>query len=292
METTQECNATSTSNDVKVKGQVLTTNDYNRFRFLSSNRDISQSNYKKLLKSLSRKNIYGASTILVKEHEDGYYYIYEGQHRFSTLKELNEPIDFIVNQDLTEDDVSLMNTASEVWELKDFLKRYLDKNVNESYSFLNQLINEFGTQVEDDSVRAITFTDILFISTGWTSAVTKQFKNGNLIITREDYIKARQKCILLKDFMSDDVLSKNVNVRKYVRAILELKGEVNGWDDLDTTLLKNKIATYHMMLDYKNYGRTDMYKKLFVDIYNKGQRKRFIGVTTIGSNVDYFIVNK
>ena len=96
METTQECNATSTSNDVKVKGQVLTTNDYNRFRFLSSNRDISQSNYKKLLKSLSRKNIYGASTILVKEHEDGYYYIYEGQHRFSTLKELNEPIDFIV----------------------------------------------------------------------------------------------------------------------------------------------------------------------------------------------------
>ncbi len=46
------------------------------------------------------------------------------------------------------------------------------------------------------------------------------------------------------------------------------------------------------MIDYKNYGRRDMYKKLFVDVYNKGQKKRFIGVTAIGNDVEYFIVNK
>ena len=30
--------------------------------------------------------------------------------------------------------------------------------------------------------------------------------------------------------------------------------EVNGWNDIDTSLLKNKIETYRVMIDYKNYG--------------------------------------
>lgn len=278
--------------ELKEKGTVLSTNNYDLFKFLSSNRNISESNYKKLLQSLQTRNVYGASTILVKEHEDGFYYIYEGQHRFRALKELGQPIDFIINQDLTEDDISLMNTASEVWKLKDFLKRFLDKGENESYDYLNRLIKEYGTQMDDDSVRAITFSDILFISTGWTSGVQKDFKNGTLRITKEQYIESREKCNLLREFMKEDILPLNINVRKYIRAILELIDEVNGWSDIDTTLLKNKIETYRVMIDYKNYGRTDMYKKLFVDVYNKGQKKRFIGVTTIGNDTELFIVNK
>ncbi len=86
------------SADVKEKGQIYTTTNYNLFKFLPSNRNISEKNKKKLFQSLGQKNIYGASTILVKMELDGFYYIYEGQHRFKVLQELKQPIDFIINQ--------------------------------------------------------------------------------------------------------------------------------------------------------------------------------------------------
>ena len=131
-----------------VREFIYTTYQYNRFRFLNSNRDISPSNQKKLLKSLKRNNVFGASTIIVKEHEDGYLYIYEGQHRYEALKELGYPIDYIINQDLEEEDISLINTASENWILKDYLKQYLSnpngKNY-ESYKRFNDIWVKYGT---------------------------------------------------------------------------------------------------------------------------------------------------
>jgi len=292
MEKVQEYKA-SLSRDIKIKGQILTTTNYDQFKRLDSNRDISERNYKKLVQSLGKKNVYGGSTILVKEHTDGYYYIYEGQHRFEALKSLKQPIDFVINQDLSEDDVSLMNTTSEVWKLKDFLKQYLHNQNNPSYEYINKLIKEFGTEMDDDSVRAITFTDILYITTKWTPGVEKDFKNGTLKVTEEDYIKAKEKCTMLQTFLDKDVMPLNIDARKYLRAILEFVKEVDGWDkNSDTKILKDKISLYRVMMDYKNYGRTDMYKKLFVEIYNKGQKKRFVGITTIGKEVEYFIVNK
>lgn len=283
---------TSTSPDVEIMGKIFRTKNYDRFIFLDSNRDISEKNYNKLVQSLGKRNIYGASTILVKEHTDGYYYIYEGQHRYKALKSLGQPIDFIINQELTEEDISLMNTASEIWKLKDFLKKFLENGINPSYVYMNKLIKEFATEMDDDSVRAITFTDVLYITTGWTTGVEKDFRNGILKITEEDYNIAREKCTMLQTFLVNDVLPLNINVRKYLRAILEFVKEVKDWDSSDTKTLRDKIQLYRVMIDYKNYGRTDMYKTLFVDMFNKGQKKRFIGTTTIGKNVDYFMVNK
>jgi hypothetical protein len=274
------------------KGEVLTTKNYDLFKFLSCNRDISQANYKKLLQSLGKRNVYGASTILVKQSVDGYYYIHEGQHRYMALKELGQPIDFIINPELIEDDISLMNTASEVWHLPDFLKRYLDKGENESYNYINRLVKDYVTGLDGESVRAMNFSDILYISTGWTKGVQKDFKNGTLKVTEEQYNKARTNCELLKGFLKEGVLPLSINVRRYIQAILDITTEVNGWEEVDTLTLKNKIESYRIILDYQNYGRRDMYKKLFVEVYNKGQKKRFIGVTSIGKDVEYFIVNK
>jgi len=282
------------SPDVEIMGQIFRTKNYDRFRLLTSNRDISEKNYKKLEQSLGKRNIYGASTILVKEHTNGYYYIYEGQHRYEALKSLGQPIDFIINQKLTENDISLMNTASEVWKLKDFLKQFLVSGNNPSYVYMNKLIKEFATEMDDTSVKAITFTDILYITTGWTTGVEKDFRNGTLKVTEEEYNVAREKCNMLQTlFLANGVIPLNINVRKYLRAILEFVEEVKEWDlSTDTKTLRDKIQLYRVMMDYKNYGRTDMYKTLFVEMFNKGQKKRFIGTTTIGKNVDYFMVNK
>lgn len=279
---------------VTKKGEILTTTNYDLFKFLNSNRDISQKNFNKLVASLRQKNVFGASTILVKQHEDGFYYIYEGQHRFESLKYLNQPIDFIVNQDLDVDDVSLMNTASEVWLLKDFLKRYLKdehSTRNQAYHKFKTLLDKYGTENEDESIRAITFTDLLFITTGWGSNVTKQFKEGTLSITDEQYFRAERLCQTLQLFMGEDRLPSNINVRKYVRALISIIEGVENWNHNDTNTLLNHVENYRALLDYKNYSNETMYVDLLTEIYNRSQKKRFIESKTIkgGKEKVYYI---
>lgn len=276
------------------KGEVLTTTNYDLFRFLTSNRDISQKNFNKLVASLKQKNVYGASTILVKQHEDGFYYIYEGQHRFESLKHLKQPIDFIVNQNLEVDDVSLMNTASEVWLLKDFLKKYLkdqDTVKNLSYHRFKTLLDTYGTENEDESIRTITFTDLLFITTGWGSNVTKQFKEGTLSISDDQYGKSEDLCKILQLFMTEDKLPLNINCRKYVRALINIFEKVENWTPVDTNILLSHVENYKALLDYKSYSNEMMYVDVLTEIYNRSQKKRFIESKTIkgGKEKVYYI---
>lgn len=276
------------------KGEVLTTTNYDLFRFLTSNRDISQKNFNKLVASLKQKNVYGASTILVKQHEDGFYYIYEGQHRFESLKHLKQPIDFIVNQNLEVDDVSLMNTASEVWLLKDFLKKYLkdqDTVKNLSYHRFKTLLDTYGTENEDESIRTITFTDLLFITTGWGSNVTKQFKKGTLSISDDQYGKSEDLCKILQLFMTEDKLPLNINCRKYVRALINIFEKVENWTPVDTNILLSHVKNYKALLDYKSYSNEMMYVDVLTEIYNRSQKKRFIESKTIkgGKEKVYYI---
>jgi hypothetical protein len=280
--------------DVKLKGEVLTTNNYDLFGKLDSNRDISEKNYKKLIQSLSQKNVYGASTILVKKHNDGLYYIYEGQHRFEALKKLNQPIDFIVNQHLTTDDISLMNTASEVWILKDFLKKYLHDEHSEnnpSYRRFKTLFNTYGTEEDDDSIRAITFTDILYITKGFGTQVTKQFKDGMLNISDEEYNKAVEVFDIIRKFLVKDKLPLNINCRQYIRGLFYMLEKVNDWETKDVEILLDHTERHRSDIDYKNFGSTLMYVNLLVGVYNKGQKKRFIESKTIkgGKENIYYI---
>lgn len=276
------------------KGEIFTTTNYDLFDFLTSNRDISTKNFNKLVASLKQKNVYGASTILVKQHEDGVYYIYEGQHRFEALKFLKQPIDFIVNQNLVIDDISLMNTASEVWILKDFLKKYLkDEHTmkNSSYHRFKTLLDTYGTENEDESIRAITFTDLLFITTGWGSNVTKQFKEGTLSISDDQYGRAERLCKTLQLFMTEDKLPLNINVRKYVRALINIFETVENWTPADTNILLNHVENYKALLDYKSYSNESMYVDILTEIYNRSQKKRFIENKTIkgGKEKVYYI---
>jgi hypothetical protein len=277
---------------IEKKGEIFTTINYDLFGFLTTNREISQKNFNKLVASLRQKNVFGASTILVKKHDDGIYYIYEGQHRFLALKHLGLPIDYIVNQDLKIDDVSLMNTASEVWILKNFLNKFVnDGNVveNKSYHLLKALMDEYSNENDCVSVKGFTFEDILFITTGWGKNVTQQFKEGKLIITEEQYNDSVILCETIKRFMTKDTLPTNISNRKYIRAILFIIEKIKDWNNSDTDFLLESICSNKSLIDYKHYSSESMYVNLMVEIYNRVKRKRKIGVTTIGKDTKYFM---
>lgn len=277
---------------IKKKGEIFTTTNYDLFGFLTTNREISQKNFNKIVTSLRQKNVFGASTILVKKHDDGILYIYEGQHRFMALKSLGQPIDFIINQDLEADDVSLINTAGEWWILKNFLNKFVnDGNIvkNKSYHLLKALMDVYSNENEDESVKGFTFEDILFITTGWGKNVTQQFKEGKLIITEEQYNNSVILCETIKRFMTKDTLPTNISNRKYIRAILFIIEKIKDWNNSDTDFLLESISSNKSLIDYKHYSSESMYVSLMTEIYNRGKRKRKIGVTTIGKDTKYFM---
>tara|TARA_R100000900_G_scaffold146404_2_gene136174 strand:+ start:1088 stop:2020 length:933 start_codon:yes stop_codon:yes gene_type:complete len=280
-----------------VREFIYTTYQYNRFRFLNSNRDISPSNQKKLLKSLKRNNVFGASTIIVKEHEDGYLYIYEGQHRYEALKELGYPIDYIINQDLEEEDISLINTASENWILKDYLKQYLSnpngKNY-ESYKRFNDIWVKYGTNDDGIDVAGFNFANLLFIVYGFTGGVNKKFKEGDLIITEELY---EEKIVLintLERFLIKDgnILPDCINTRNYIRALIETL-QIEGWENNDTIILEDKMRRYKEKISNKSFSEPTQYVQKISEVYNLYQKNRFMDNKTIhgGKKRIYYMSN-
>lgn len=280
-------------------GKILRTLDYSLFAFRDENREISISNVKKIKQSLSRKNVFGSSAILVK-WEDGpegwKFYIYEGQHRFVALKELNQPIDFIINQNLEPSDIPLMNTAGETWILRNHLKHFLSPvgrtSSYDSYDRLKKLLDKYmKTQSSDESVRGLTFEDILFISTGWTSKTTSMFKNGNLLITEKQYEDADKVCNILIKFLGEYSVPENVRLRKYVRALYSMKHKIEGWKDSNYDTLLIDVISNKNMLNYKSYGKEEMYFNILLEIYNIDVNKtELIQSITTGKNTTYKIV--
>jgi hypothetical protein len=287
------------SSNLEEVGKILRTLDYSLFAFRDENRDISISNVKKIKQSLSRKNVFGSSAVLVK-WEDGpkgwKFYIYEGQHRFISSKELNQPIDFIINQNLEPSDIPLMNTAGETWILRNHLKHFLSPvgrtSSYDSYERLKNLLDKYmKTQSSDDSVRGLTFEDILFISTGWTSKTTSMFKSGNLLITEKQYEDADKDCGILIKFLGEHSVPENVRLRKYVRALYSMRRKIEGWKDSNYDTLLVDVISNRNMLNHKSYGKEEMYFDILLDIYNIDENKsELIQCTTLGKNISYKMV--
>lgn len=267
-----------------IRDYIYTTYEYDRFRFLNSNRDISPSNQKKLLKSLKRNNVFGASTIIVKEHKDGKLYIYEGQHRYQALKELGKPIDYIINQDLEEEDISLINTASENWVLKDYLKQYLSnpegKNYD-SYVRFNKIWMTYGTNDDGIDVAGFNFANLLYIIYGFTGGVNKKFKEGDLVITEEMYREKTELIETLKRFLiKDKLLPDCITTRNYIRALIETF-HIEGWAPVDISILESKMKKYRDRISNLKYSEPSKYVEKISEVYNLYQKNRFMDNKTI-----------
>lgn len=263
-----------------VVSQVYQTNDYNLFTFLTSNRELSEKNRKKLEKSCERKQI--LSPILVRKtrnpEKSEPYEIIDGQHRFKVWESLGLPIYYIV-ADYDNEDVSLLNQIDGHWVLKDFLRNQV-KNPNasnhDSYVKFNDLLERFANVVDDDSVKGLTFTEILYIVTGYGSTTTNDFKNGRLNISDDDYDKAAKYCTILDKFCKKDVAPIDINFRKYLRALLDLV-KCDGWEENDMTKhLLEKLVDRKYLLNHKNYNGSNAdnnYKHLIKDVISFGAKK-------------------
>ncbi len=155
----------------KVISSVKETTDYNKFKFLEENREITDKALTKIKKSVE-KDGWRNYPITVNEKME----IIEGQHTYMFAKENNLPLRYYVQEGATKKDCQIINSARTSWKLTDYIHSYAQSG-NVSFKFLEILVNRYSPAIP---VSAISF--ILFGDHG-----TAEIREGKFKCTAEDY---------------------------------------------------------------------------------------------------------
>ena len=124
--------------------KILETTNYDLFvHGISGNRAINQTHVAKLKNKIAKKHLKELFIIVGPKNGNGKYPIYDGQHSFLALRDLNYPIRFMIVQYMKPNDISVMNTDKLNWQSRDYLKKYCDRN-NENYIYYRDYMDKFG----------------------------------------------------------------------------------------------------------------------------------------------------
>lgn len=127
-------------NKIILDQTVYISKDYDKFTFLDANRKLNKANLKKLMNSMKEEQL--IIPIIVNEKLQ----IIDGQHRFTSEKELQLPVYYIVINGYGLDQVKRANTVGVNWTKEDFLQTYI-KEENENYIALEELKKDHGLQI-------------------------------------------------------------------------------------------------------------------------------------------------
>ena len=115
-----------------IVNEVLKTDDYSIFRLSKFNRNVIFR--KEMLKQAEEGFI---APIIVNEK----MIVIDGQNRLLHSKEAGVPVEYIIKEGLTEDDIVRMNTVQKPWSLTNYIEAYANQGSNE-YEKLIDLINQ------------------------------------------------------------------------------------------------------------------------------------------------------
>lgn len=123
-------------------GIVYKTKDYDKFKLIKGNRRINTRNYLKLIKSMTEEQL--IIPIIVNDK----FEIIDGQHRFSTISELNLDLYYIIIPDYGINQVKRANLVSSNWNKEDYLHMYVEDS-NDHYIIFQELVNESKMNISD-----------------------------------------------------------------------------------------------------------------------------------------------
>lgn len=163
---------------------IQRTNDYDKFSFLSNNRDPSRSHIEALKRAFQDYgNLTESQPVLVNERLQ----IIDGQHRFIAAQELGSPIFYTTVPGLGIQEARQMNILHKNWTTDDYAESYA-KGGNMQYIKYLELKEEFG------------FSHSVLISyakEGRVKGVFADFRNGTFVI--DDLEATRQRLSMLAD---------------------------------------------------------------------------------------------
>lgn len=156
--------------------KIRSTTDYRQFRFIDGNRPVDHA--EKIEKSIREIGLL-VSPIVCDENMR----IIDGQNRFTACRNLGLPVYYVVMENIGDEEVRAMNSASKNWTGKNYIHYYAHgSNPIMDYKYFEQLIKAYPWATQ----RVIAYAIHGDSGFGYVRAV----KDGTLKCTTEQYERA------------------------------------------------------------------------------------------------------
>lgn len=149
--------------------EILKTENYDAFKSITSNREVSRGHVAKLVDSITTKNLLYLNPIIVDEDMN----VIDGQHRLEACKQLSIPIHYVISGTIKKEDLKNLNSVQKSWTTMDYINYFTVEGKAEYRKFSN-LMNQFP-KIKISSMLELVTSD-------WN----KEVKSGFLKIDRLD----------------------------------------------------------------------------------------------------------
>ena len=169
--------------------KIYSTNNYNLFGFIDGNRNVNNSNLKKIKESMSKKHIKTNAIICFYDENDSEkpLKIIDGQHRYHACVDLKSPVTYIIDDSISLstilNDITLLNTASKEWDVSDFMVSESQKG-NENYILYSKVYSSYSNSFDHESLFFILNSDP---NRNKAKIAYPLFKSGDLEFDQSDY---------------------------------------------------------------------------------------------------------
>ncbi|MBY6838680.1 hypothetical protein [Clostridium botulinum] len=242
-------------NKDKIETVIYSTMDYDKFKFIKSNRSINRSNVENLKESMIKKALPKSVTVNEK------YEIIDGQHSFTARKELGLPIVYQIMEGAGEDEMITLNVNKANWKPIDYLNYFCDNEYN-NYIEFKKIKDKYKITISD----LLTIFDTLSNNKIGENARGRLFKEGKLDMSNKNEV-----ILFLNDlqlFSSfDDYISTY-----FIRAFLRLYSS----DFYDSSFMKRRCELSEAEIKSNTKGYTDKQCEFLSLIYTDSRKGIYI----------------
>lgn len=238
------------------KKKIYVTKDYDSFKKLKGNRDITAPRVKKILKSLDAVG-YITNPIIVNEKME----VIDGQARVEAFREMGIPVEYVIHPGAGGNECTSLNINQTNWTDRDYIKYFADQG-NMNFIRLKGLLDEFK---DSTAITLCAAMNSLVYSGGATS---KAIHDEQVICTEKDLKRARFELAYLTALK--DVVKEVGGRTEYIkRALLYAYRSLN-------TEQRNELAEKLRLNVYclPAFTKIEDYLRYFDQFYNKGKAKK------------------
>lgn len=233
--------------------KVYVTDEYDKFRKLLGNRDVTPTRLSAIKESILRIG-YQPSPILVNEKME----VIDGQGRLAACEALNLKVYFIIKEGLTITDCISMNIKMKNWTEVDYINCYADRGYA-NYVNLREMLSEFP----------LLNWEFLYIVSGQTrnKNTSDELKNGRLKFEKFNYRQYEQARWI--SAMVPIIKKSRLQTRSAIETLLRL----DRWKLIERRRMLDSIEKYANTVEYPSYKAADTLA-ILNDIYNFNRKQK------------------
>lgn len=227
-------------------GQILETNEYDKFSFKPGNRRIDQNHLAYVEGKM--KEEYLIAPIMVNAKME----IMDGQHRFMACRHLNLPVRYYITDDMDAEEIARMNNVAKRWKPEDYANVFTGEDYKSYRAFRT-------------TYPKIVHTIAVILLGG---VENKRHNGDNAFRTGYFKVKSYSKAVAVaKLIMQIGDYTKESTKRSFVLALLHCMT----FKEFDEKRLLRKIKHRANLL--RGYARVDEFIQAIQEIYNWMEQK-------------------